>query len=78
MIPKGIKILLFVTFAGLISCTKAFNFRTEAPQMVKVDELPADFKMPAKVWEIVEKDPELKPGAETPSLAIFTLPSKFT
>ncbi|MBC7370342.1 MAG: hypothetical protein H7326_02185 [Bdellovibrionaceae bacterium] len=70
MIPRGIGFVLLV-LGTLTACTKPFSFRTESAQTVKIDELPADFKMPAKVWEIVEKDPEQKPGAEVVSPGIF-------
>jgi hypothetical protein len=53
------------------ACTKTYSFRTEEPQIVKIDDLPADFKMPAKIWELAEKNPEDKPGAEAPNLGIF-------
>ena len=71
MIPRGITAVLILVLGTVASCTKPFNFRTESPQTAKIDELPADFKMPAKVWELIEKDPEQKPGAEALGLGIF-------
>jgi hypothetical protein len=54
----------------LLACTKEYHFRTEEAQNVKIDELPTDFKMPARVWDLAEKTPEDKPGAEPENLGI--------
>lgn len=46
---------LFIAAITLLSCTKPANFRTEDAQMLKIEDLPTDFKMPAKIWDLVEK-----------------------
>lgn len=63
--------LLLAGFLLLGACTKAFNFRTEHASMVKVEDLPSDFKIPAAIWELVEKVPDAKPTAEGSNLGIF-------
>ena len=60
-------VLLLLTSA----CTKPGNFHAENAQMIKIDALPTDFKMPAKIWEIIEKNPDEKPNAEAATPGIF-------
>jgi hypothetical protein len=36
------------------ACSKPFSFKTESAETVNVEELPANFKLPAKVWELIE------------------------
>lgn len=62
--------LILAAVLVLGACTKAANFRTEHATMVKVDDLPADFKMPAAIWELVEKQPDEKTKAETESAGV--------
>lgn len=47
--------LIFSALLGsLVACTKPFNFKTEDPEVVVVNDLPADFKIPSLVWDLVE------------------------
>ena len=72
MIDRRIATWIILVFAMSAACTKTSTFRTESAQILKIDELPGDFKMPAKVWEIVEKNPDQKAGTEAAtSPAIF-------
>lgn len=43
---------------ALGACTKPGTFRTEHPQEVAIDDLPVDFKIPADIWNLVEKTGE--------------------
>jgi hypothetical protein len=57
---------IFLFFlAGLCACTKPNSFHRENAQTVKVDDLPADFKMPARVWELIEKASDGKSEEKT-------------
>lgn len=62
---------LLAGFLALGACTKAVSFRTEHATMVKVEDLPTDFKMPAAIWELVEKAPDAKHPEEPSNLGIF-------
>lgn len=53
------------------ACTKPTSFRTEHPEMVKLDDLPADFKIPAGVWGLIEKTEDPKAAAQASSAGIF-------
>ncbi len=70
MRPASIAVTLCL-LGGLIACTKPGNFRTESPQVIKVDELPMDFKIPANIWELIEKTGEEKSTAEAGNIGIF-------
>jgi hypothetical protein len=59
--PRGVFAIVLLLLAG---CTKASTFRTEEAQTFKVEDLPADFKMPAKIWELIEKTSDGKGGGE--------------
>lgn len=54
----------------LAACTKPVSFRTEHPEVVKTDSLPADFKIPARVWDLIENRESAKTadGASTPGI----------
>jgi hypothetical protein len=51
---NSLLISLALTIFGT-ACTKTTSFRTEHPTVVTVDDLPADFKIPANIWNIIEK-----------------------
>ena len=53
------------------ACTKPASFRTENAEQVKIEDLPSDFKMPAAIWDIVEKSPDAKATAEASNAGIF-------
>lgn len=72
MIFKKSLLPLLVCVVGAASgCTKAGQFRTDHAESVKMDELPADFKIPAKIWEIIEKTGTEKPGESASNSGIF-------
>ncbi|MGZ3747146.1 MAG: hypothetical protein ACXWRE_07255 [Pseudobdellovibrionaceae bacterium] len=62
---------------ALLACTKPGHFRSEdsgdliSTKTVKMEELPADFKIPANIWELVTKSDDEKPGTEANSLGVF-------
>jgi hypothetical protein len=58
-------------FGGSIACTKPNSFRTESPQILKIDELPVDFKIPANIWELIGKPDEGKSSGENSNAGIF-------
>lgn len=43
-----------------MACTSKTSFRTADPEVVKVDELPEDFKIPAHVWTLIEKSSDME------------------
>jgi hypothetical protein len=48
---------------GLAACTKPYSFKTETPEVVAINELPANFKIPSRVWELIEgEEPTHKSG----------------
>lgn len=47
--------LLWPCLGLLVACTKHFQFRTESPEVVKIDELPQDFKLPAAIWDLAQQ-----------------------
>lgn len=66
-----LSVLVFLTGTAF-SCTKQTSlFRSEHAEAVKVDELPEDFKIPANVWNIIEKAPDEKSTAEASNAGIF-------
>ncbi len=53
------------------ACTKPASFHTENAEQVKIEELPSDFKMPAAIWDLVEKSSDAKATAEASNAGIF-------
>lgn len=67
---KYLAILLTISVAQY-GCTEASHFRVDRFESVKKDELPTDFKIPAKIWELIEFIPAIKSGAESSNRGIF-------
>lgn len=63
--------LLLTAIVFLGACTKTASFRTEHASQEKIEDLPADFKMPAAIWELVEKSPDEKAASEASNAGIF-------
>ncbi len=63
--------LLFLMACSLGACTKAAQFRSEHSALVKVEDLPSDFKMPASIWNLVEKQQDEKATTEASNAGIF-------
>lgn len=53
-----------------VACSKPVSFRTDHAEQVKIEDLPTDFKMPAAIWDIAEKNPDQKPSAEAGSTGV--------
>lgn len=64
-----IGISVVTVFGG--ACAKKDSFRTAHPQVVKIDEIPEDFKIPANIWTMIEKTGEEKKSGEPSSSGIF-------
>lgn len=62
---------VLVSALALVSCTKPVNYHTEHAQQVKIEDLPADFKIPANIWDLVEKTGDEKTTAEASNAGIF-------
>lgn len=45
-----------VVSSGVVACDKPVSFKTETPEVITIDELPSNFKMPSKVWEMIENE----------------------
>lgn len=61
----------FTLCLTLLACTKPASFRTENPQTFQIDAIPADFKMPAGVWELIEKQADEKSAEAASPPGIF-------
>jgi len=60
-----------IAFLFFAACTKPTNYHTENAQQVKVEDLPVDFKIPASIWDLVEKTGDEKSTAEASNAGIF-------
>jgi hypothetical protein len=60
----------FLSMLVLAACTKPESFRTEHAEQEKIEDLPTDFKMPAAIWDLVEKSADEKATAEAGNAGI--------
>lgn len=51
------------------ACSQKESFRTAHPQVLKINDLPEDFKIPANIWNLIENEGEKKAEAPSPLAA---------
>lgn len=65
------RFFLLVTSLIFFGCTESSSFRTSHFVSVKIDAMPRDFKIPAKIWDLIEMVPQEKSKAAIVSRDIF-------